>query len=98
MLELLRQNYNNNKILLTPEFFHDLASFNTFLASYNGVTFYHKQFSRIPVHLDACLTGLGGHFGHMIYHLPIPCGYQAYDITHLEMLNIVVAAKIWSSQ
>ena len=30
MLELLRQNYNNNKILLTSEFFHDLAWFNTF--------------------------------------------------------------------
>ena len=97
MLLLLRLNHNNNNILLTTEFFHDLAWFNTFLQSYNGVTFYHYQFSRIPVHLDACLTGLGGHFGTMIYHLPLPRGYNSYDITQLEMLNIVVASKIWSS-
>ena len=97
MLHLLRQNHNNNKILLNTEFFHDLTWFNTFLQSYNGVTFYHYQFSRTPVHLDACLTGLGGHFGTMVYHLPLPRGYNSYDITQLEMLNIVVASKIWSS-
>ena len=97
MLHLLRQNHNNNKIFLTSEFFHDLSWFNTFLESYNGVTFYHYQFSRIPVHLDACLTGLGGHFGSMIYYLPLPRGYNSYDITQLEMLNIVVTSKIWSS-
>ena len=33
----------------------------------------------------------------MIYTLPIPLGFHQYDITHLEMVNIVVAAKIWAS-
>ena len=33
----------------------------------------------------------------MIYTLPIPLGFQGYDITQLEMINIVVAAKIWAS-
>ena len=37
------------------------------------------------------------HFGNMIYTLPIPLGFQGYDITQLEMINIVVAAKIWAS-
>ena len=64
---------------------------------YNGVTFYDQVPSNIEVHLDACLTGLGGHFGNMIYTLPIPLGFQQYDITQLEMINIVVAAKIWAS-
>ena len=50
-----------------------------------------------PVNLDACLTGLGGHFGNMIYTLPIPLGFRQYDITQLEMINIVIAAKIWAS-
>ena len=78
------------KILLTQPFFQDLAWFNTFPDRYNGVTFYDQANSNIEVHLDACLTGLGGYFGNMIYTLPIPFGIQ------LEMLNIVVAAKIWA--
>ena len=97
MLLLLRQNTHVSKILLTQDFFHDLAWFNTFLQLYNGVTFYDQVPSNIEVHLDACLTGLGGHFGNIIYTLPIPLGFEQYDITQLEMINIVVAAKIWAS-
>ena len=97
MLLLLRQNTHVSKILLTQDFFHDLAWFNTFLQLYNVVTFYDQVPSNIEVHLDACLTGLGGHFGNMIYTLPIPLGFEQYDITQLEMINIVVAAKIWAS-
>ena len=85
---------NVSKILLTQPLFQDLAWFNTFLDRYNGVTFYDQANSNIEVHLDACLTGLGGHFGYMIYTLLIPINFQQYDITQLEMLNIVVAAKI----
>ena len=86
MLAVLRQNHVS-KILLNSEFFHDLAWSNTFLTTYNGVTFYDHQFSCIPVHLDACLTGLGGHCNNMIYNLQVPQGYKDYDITHLEMVN-----------
>ena len=96
MLLLLRHNAHVSKILLTQDFFQDLAWFNNFLQLYNGVTFYDQLPSNIEVHLDACLTGLGGHFGNMIYTLPIPLGFQQYDITHLEMVNIIVAAKIWA--
>ena len=59
MLQLLRDNFKNNKILLSQEFFRDLAWFRVFLSEYNGITYYDQRFSRIPVHLDACLTGLG---------------------------------------
>ena len=97
MLHLLRQNTNVSKILLTHPLVQDLASFNTFLANYNSATFYDQVPANIEVHLDACLTGLGGHFGNMIYTLPIPMGFDEYDIAQLEMLNIVVAAKIWAS-
>ena len=75
----------------------DLAWFNTFLTSYSGITFYYQLFSRIPVHLESCLTGLGGHFDGMIYNLPVLPSYINYDITQLEMINIVVASNIWSS-
>ena len=33
----------------------------------------------------------------MVYALPIPLGFKDYTIVHLEILNIVVAAKIWAS-
>ena len=30
-----------------------------------------------------------------MYHLPIPLGYQNLDIIHLEMINILVAVKLF---
>ena len=97
MLQLLRDNFHNSKILLSQEFFRDLAWFRVFLSQYNCVTYYDHTFYRIPVHLDACLTGLGGKFRSMVYALPRPLGFKGYSIVHLEILNIVVAAKIWAS-
>ena len=41
MLQLLRDNVHEDIIVLNQEFFKDLAWFNTFLKSYNGVTIYH---------------------------------------------------------
>ena len=78
-------------------FFQDLAWFNTFLHEFNGVTCHDKKFPNAQIHLDACLTGVGGHFDSMVYALKIPIGYNGYDICHLEMLNIVVASEIWAS-
>ena len=43
---------------------------------------------------DACLTGLGGCWGNMVYYLPIPLGFKSLDIVHIEMANILVADKI----
>ena len=40
MLKLLRLNAQVSKILLTQSFFRDLAWFNTFMATYNGIRFY----------------------------------------------------------
>ena len=97
ILALLRNNHAVDKILLDQPFFQDLSWFNTFLTNFNGVTYYDKKFPTDQVYLDACLTGLGGHYGSMIYALDIPLGYGNYDICHLEMLNIVVASKLWAA-
>ena len=59
------------------------------------MTFYDHQKPQHTVHLDACLTGFGGSFNNMVYHLQIPLQYKNYTIVHLEILNIVVALKIW---
>ena len=33
----------------------------------------------------------------MVYSLPLPRGYKGYNIAHLEILNIVVACKVWAN-
>ena len=49
------------------------------------------------MHLDASLTGLGAVFGNMVYNLPLPKGHMGYNIVQLEILNIVVACKVWAN-
>ena len=96
MLKLLRDNHDKTKILITPEFQKDLAWFNSFLSHYNGVTYYEQTNCQFEVQLDACLTGLGGRYESMVYALPIPKDLMNYNIAHLEILNIVVALKVWA--
>ena len=43
MLQVLRDNHSNGHIRLTEDFAKDLNWFNTFLCSYNGVTFYDNK-------------------------------------------------------
>ena len=43
MLQLLRDNVDTRKILITAEFKHDLAWFNSFLPHYNVVTYYDQS-------------------------------------------------------
>ena len=76
MLQLLRDNVHNNKILITSNFRKDLAWFNQFLSHYNGVTYYDNKYCHEEVHLDACLSGLGASFQSMVYALPIPKNYN----------------------
>ena len=97
MLQILRDNHNSQVISLNQHFHCDLNWFNTFLKSYNGVTFYHQPNIQHAIHLDACLTGLGGCYNNMIYTIPIPEGHEGYNINHLEMINIMVALKIWGT-
>ena len=95
MLQLLRDSKLKSIIKLNENFHKDLNWFNTFLWQYNGVTFYDHHKPHHTVYLDASLTGFGFCFGNMVYTLPFPLGYENYTIVHLEILNIIVAFKIW---
>ena len=95
MLALFRQHFHNPKIPLSLSFFKDLNWFNTFLINYNGITYYDDCPVDESIFLDAFLTGLGGVFQHFVYAIPIPRGYKAYHINHLEMINVMVALKLW---
>ena len=98
MLALLKQNVNHRKILLNQQFFADLNWFLTFLDTYNDTTYYNITEQDAQVYLDASLTGLGGVYGSFVYTLQIPRGFRDYSIVHLEILNILVACKIWASR
>ena len=93
---LLRKNVHTNFIKLDTEFHRDLKWFNTFLLQFYGITFYDNAPTQATVFLDASLQGLGGIFQDMVYTLPLPRGFRGYSIVHLEILNIVVALKLWA--
>ena len=96
MLELLRNNYDTSTITLTPEFKRDLHWFDKFLAKFNGRSFFdHKPIFGV-LELDACLTGLGGRYNNKVYHLPVVKHFQNLGIVHLEMVNILVAVRIFA--
>ena len=57
----------------------------------------HKKID-CQTHLDMCLQGLGGIYGNQAYHLKIPLGFRKLNISHLEMVNIPVATKMFGHQ
>ena len=97
MLELLRSAYGRSKIPLTPDFKRDLGWFAKFLPTYNGVSLYDHKPIGLTLELDACLTGFGGRCGRSIYHLPIVRGFRQWTIFHLEMVNILIAIRLFKS-
>ena len=97
ILELLRSNYDANSITLNHDFRRDICWFQVFLRQFNGTAFYdHKPIQEV-LELDACLVGLGGRCDNKVYHLPIEKHYKNLHITQLEMINILVAVKIFGS-
>ena len=47
--------------------------------------------------LDACLSGPGGRWEKLVYHLPLPQHYGNLGIAQLEMVNILVAIRLFAS-
>ena len=98
ILDLFRANSGKKRIKLTPEFFLDIKWFQKFLPDFNGITFFDKPSlpEQDTLHLDASLTGLGGIWSNRVYSTPvidIP-GFD-FKIVHLEMINILVALRLW---
>ena len=97
MLDLLRTNYDKTVITLNEEFRRDLRWFQNFLTTYNGASFYDHVRAYHLVELDACLSGLGGRWENLVYHLPLPQYYGNLGIAQLEMVNILVAIRLFAS-
>ena len=95
MLQVLRESYDVSHIKLSPQFYLDLNWFNILLKQYNGVTFFDNKPVDFQVYLDASLA-VGDVLGPLVYALPIGTEFQHLHITQPELLNVVVALKIWS--
>ena len=101
MLALFREKSNERRIHLTSDFHKDLAWSLAFLPQFNGITCIKKP--DLPynhtLHIDASLTGLGGVWNNEVYASPI---FNIYGldlkIVHLEMLNLVIALKLWARE
>ena len=48
------------------------------------------------MHLDACINRLVAICGKEVYSISLSLGFLNYDIVHLEMLNILVAVRVWA--
>ena len=94
MLNLLRSNYNVKKIVINDDFKRDFNWFNSFLPVFNSVSFFQYTPSK-NVHLDASPSGLGAIYDLQIYAMTLPTSWRDKNIAQLEMINILVALKVW---
>ena len=98
MLDLLRAANKQESVRLNDEFKRDLNWFCAFLPEFNGSAFFKHDQIDGEIELDACLEGLGAIHNNHIYAIPISKGCMHMDIVHLEMLNILVALRVWAKQ
>ena len=72
------------------------------MPQYNGLSLLHHPpvGPTCPVDVDACLTGIGGRSGNSFYaeELPVFITSLNLSITHLEMLNILIATRLFAPQ
>ena len=86
------------KITLTNPFLQDLRWFQSFLPQFNGVAFFDHPKIHGEISLDTSLVGLGAIFQNEVYVIPLHKGFLGMDIVHLEMLNILVATRVWKNK
>ena len=87
-------------VTLIEEFQADMKFFQDLLLLYIGISILQKSEFGIhdTVKLDACLTGCGGLCGDQFYSCPFPKDVMEkyHHISRLELLNVVVAVKLWA--
>ena len=102
MLQDLRDTPARGSHGLSLGFRKDLKFFLDLLPRFNGVRIIDKQ--ELPyqgqIELDACLTGCGATIGEQYYAEAFPpfITEATHMIAHLELLNIVVALKVWGPE
>ena len=102
MLDDLRETSHTGHRVLTQQFQQDVQFFLDLLPMFNGRRMMGKQLLpyQHQVELDACLSGCGAVAGDQFYAAQFPESVTeaAHTIAHLELLNVVVAIKMWSDR
>ena len=102
MLENLREAPRRGTESLFLGFKQDLQFFRELWPAYNGVRIIIKDHVQCQdlLELEACTTGCGAYNGTKFYseQFPETIIQEQHPIAHLELLNIVVAAKNLSSR
>ena len=99
ILDCLREAPRTGSVTLSLQFKQDVRFFADLLPIFVGRKVMGKCILpyQHQVELDACLTGCGAVAGDQFYATPFPqyVLYGGHSIAHLEMLNVVVAVKMW---
>ena len=96
LLDVLRSMHDKDHVALPPEAQRDINWFQKFLSSFNRVAIFEHRPIAHEIELDACLQGLGARWGSQVFAFSLPLGYLN-NIAHLEMLNILVALRVWNN-
>ena len=102
MLQCLREMPGRGADGLSLGFRQDLRFFLDLLPRFNGIRIIDKKelSYQAEIELDACLTGCGATIGSEYYSEVFPQSVldERHIIAHLEMLNVVVAVKVWGER
>ena len=102
MLQTLREAPARGTESLSWAFKRDVAFFRELLPHFNGIKIIDKSVVSYQdeLELDACLTGCGACTGEQYYAARFPerITSAGHSIAHLELLNVVVALKVWCRQ
>ena len=100
MLECLRDTPRTGSHTVSWGFKKDIEFFLQLLPRINGVRIIDKSLIATVevIELDACLTGCGAWCASQYYgrRFPVRVIEENHPIAHLELLNLVVAVKLWS--
>lgn len=98
MLDTLREATPTGSVTLSEEFQKDVNWFLEFLPNYNGIHIIQVDPPQQTFEVDACLKGCGGVSDQHFYTTAFPAFIleQNWHISRLEILNILIALKLWS--
>ena len=100
MLECLKDTPGSGSHTLSWGFKKDVDFFLRLLPKINGVRIINKSLlvPKDVIELDACLSGCGAWCASQFYGRKFPKDVidEKHSIAHLEMLNLVVAVKVWA--
>ena len=86
--------------VITDEVRQDLEFFLKLMPEFNGISLIDKQLVSADeqLEIDSCLTGCGGLCSNFYYSCVYPDGVivEGHPIAHLEMINAVVALRLWA--